>query len=406
MSSRATRCSVLLAASVAVAAGLIPLLAAPAQARPATDYEMPFPCAQSWTGTTRSSHSPSSKAIDWNRPDDDKDPVVAAAAGVVAKAVPDGRSGYGRYVMIDHAGGESTTYAHLSRVAVTTGQQVDQGMLIGEVGSTGNSTGPHLHFEERRGGDVVQPYFTGEKFGYGSTAVSRNCVDVPLAGNFLGGRKAEVLVFRRAARSTFQIPRSGKSPKVITLGVGTDQPVIGDWDGNGRLNAGVRTPATRTFWLVTPRGTKGVSLGVASDLPVAGDWDGDGVWDVGVHRPEDGVFYLRAADSTLTAIKLGDANDLPITGDWNGDGSTDLGVFDSATATFTVRAVDSGGVPRTAAVAFGRPGDLPVSGDWDANGMSDIGVWNPATAKFSLRMATTVITARPWTEQIRFGRRR
>ncbi|MEJ7831686.1 MAG: VCBS repeat domain-containing M23 family metallopeptidase [Nocardioides sp.] len=405
MSSRATRCSALLAAAIAASAGLIPLLAAPAQARPTTDYQMPFPCAQSWTGTTRDSHSPSSKAIDWNRPDDDLDPVVASAAGVVSKAVPDGRSGYGRYVVIDHTGGESTTYAHLARVAVTAGQYVDQGMLIGEVGTTGNSIGPHLHFEERRGGDVVTPWFAGQKFTYG-TNTSRNCVDVPLAGNFLGGPKAEVLVFRRAARSTFRVQRVGKSPQVVALGAGTDQPVIGDWDGDGRLNPGVRTPSTRTFSLVAPAGTTRIALGVASDVPVAGDWNGDGVWDIGLRRAVGGVFYLRAVDGTLTAVTLGDADDLPVTGDWNGDGATDLGVFDSATATFTLRAVDAGGVPRTAAVAFGRPGDLPVSGDWDANGTTDVGVWTPATATFSLRRAATVITARPGIEQVPFGRRR
>ena len=63
---------------------------------------MPFPCGQEWTGTTRDSHSPSSKAVDWNRADDLGDQVVAAAPGVVTTAVPNGTSGYGRTVRIEH----------------------------------------------------------------------------------------------------------------------------------------------------------------------------------------------------------------------------------------------------------------------------------------------------------------
>ena len=51
--------------------------------------------------------------------------------------------------MVDHGNGWSTLYAHLLSQWVTTGQSVDQGQIIGQVGSTGGSTGPHLHFEER-----------------------------------------------------------------------------------------------------------------------------------------------------------------------------------------------------------------------------------------------------------------
>ena len=132
-------CAAVVAASPAYAAPTIPT----------TAYEMPFPCGQTWTGTTRPSHSPSHWSVDWNRTDDIGDPVVAAAAGVVTKAVPNGTHGYGRYVELDHGNGESTIYGHLSTVVVGVGQTVDQGTLLGTVGETGNATGPHLHFEER-----------------------------------------------------------------------------------------------------------------------------------------------------------------------------------------------------------------------------------------------------------------
>ena len=66
-------------------------------------------------------------------------------------------SGYGNVVIIDHGGGFSTLYAHQSRMAVSQGQHVNQGDIIGFVGSTGHSTGPHLHFETRFGGTPRNP---------------------------------------------------------------------------------------------------------------------------------------------------------------------------------------------------------------------------------------------------------
>jgi murein DD-endopeptidase MepM/ murein hydrolase activator NlpD len=66
-------------------------------------------------------------------------------------------SGYGNRVMIDHGNGYVTLYGHMSRIDVTVGQTVNRGDRIGLEGSTGRSTGPHLHFEVRKGGATVNP---------------------------------------------------------------------------------------------------------------------------------------------------------------------------------------------------------------------------------------------------------
>jgi len=82
-------------------------------------------------------------------------PITAAKSGKVILAGASG--GYGNLVVIDHGGGLSTAYAHQSRIAVRVGQPVTQGGLIGYVGSTGFSTGPHLHFEVRVNGAARDP---------------------------------------------------------------------------------------------------------------------------------------------------------------------------------------------------------------------------------------------------------
>ena len=83
------------------------------------------------------------------------DPVRATANGKVASAGWAG--GYGRMVEIDHGNGLSTRYGHLSEIGVKVGDQIKIGQVIGEVGSTGRSTGPHLHYETRIDGEAVDP---------------------------------------------------------------------------------------------------------------------------------------------------------------------------------------------------------------------------------------------------------
>ncbi|MDG4762058.1 M23 family metallopeptidase [Micromonospora sp. WMMD710] len=77
-------------------------------------------------------------------------PIHAAAAGTVTQA-GDAADGYGNSVFIDHGNGYLTHYAHQSRIAVTVGQKVKAGQIIGYEGATGDATGPHLHFEVHQG---------------------------------------------------------------------------------------------------------------------------------------------------------------------------------------------------------------------------------------------------------------
>lgn len=86
-------------------------------------------------------------------------PIYAVNGGDVL--ISTSHYSYGNYVLINHGGGKSTLYAHCSKLAVREGQTVKKGDIIGYVGSTGNSTGPHLHFEIRINGVAVDPLLTG-----------------------------------------------------------------------------------------------------------------------------------------------------------------------------------------------------------------------------------------------------
>ncbi|MEP6570959.1 MAG: M23 family metallopeptidase [Acidobacteriota bacterium] len=83
------------------------------------------------------------------------DPVVAGASGTVTFAGV--QNGYGNLIVIDHGGALTTRYGHLSHIDVTQGQTVARGQFIGKVGSTGRSTGPHLHYEIRINDEPVDP---------------------------------------------------------------------------------------------------------------------------------------------------------------------------------------------------------------------------------------------------------
>ena len=85
------------------------------------------------------------------------DPIVATADGQVVTVDFD-ENGFGNYVIIRHKHGFYTRYGHMQSFKVRTGQRVQQGEVIGYIGNTGRSTGPHVHYEVHIGSDVVDPY--------------------------------------------------------------------------------------------------------------------------------------------------------------------------------------------------------------------------------------------------------
>jgi Peptidase family M23 len=383
-----------------VATGLalvIAMPAAPASASVDPDFQMPFGCGERWDGSTRPTHSPSSNAVDWNRDTHDLGHIVSATSpGVVASVTNLGTSSYGLYVVIDHGHGWSTLHAHLSKAFVVSGERVDQGQTIALLGTSGNSTGAHLHYEQRLNGVDQHAAFNGSSFTYNSWLTSRNCGDVPISGDWNGDRTTDVGVFRRHAdQAVFRRRLPSGSVDAVRMGLPTDTPVVGDWTGDGEADLGVWSAPTASFRLQTASGhVRKISFGDENDVPVVGDWNGDGRCDVGNYDPKSRKFSLRDAAGNVTTKVFGGASALPIAGDWNGDGRTDVGVYDPARTTFSL-AMPNGA---TKTVVYGTATSLPVVGDWNSDSISDLGVWDTATGVFSKRLTG----ARQLT--VRFGR--
>ncbi|NLI18373.1 MAG: M23 family metallopeptidase [Actinomycetales bacterium] len=180
-------------AIVAVALGLVGLPAHASGARP--DFLLPVPCGSTWRLSTYDSWTDPStgkvyyhkEAVDLNLAsgEDRGLRVLAAAGGTVTLA----NASTGA-VTIDHGAGWVTKYLHMSPVAVSQGQTVVPGQRIGNVGSVGVGTGPHLHYEMYQDGVMRRPVFDGETVQWNRTTGDREATHLYSSTNCLAGRDA------------------------------------------------------------------------------------------------------------------------------------------------------------------------------------------------------------------------
>lgn len=153
----------LIQATLLISLGAVGVAGGPTSAVAAvqdTDWQLPIPCGQRWTTASHSGHA-SRWMIDMVSAGGATagTPVLASAAGTVSQSFYS--SSGGEMIVIDHGEGWQTRYLHMSSRSVAAGDDVGQGDEIGIVGSTGQSTGAHLHFEQKLNGVVQQAHFDG-----------------------------------------------------------------------------------------------------------------------------------------------------------------------------------------------------------------------------------------------------
>ena len=204
----------------------------------------------------------------------------------------------------------------------------------------------------------------------------------------VAGAAQETSWWADRAPLTWLVPGAREVP--LTFGQGPDQPVVGDWDGDGRDTMGVFDPVGRRFSL-----RNGISAGPADlitppigpfgAVPLVGDWDGDGRDELGVYDSVQRRFSFTSLTGAQlrSSLVLGAAGDVPVVGDWNGDGTDDIGIFTSGTQTFSLRQQDGSVTERR----LGETHDAPVIGDWDGDRVDDLGMYNATTRMFALRAA-------------------
>lgn len=178
--TRTTIAALGLGAAAVITPAAAGLAGSGADAAPA--FKTPLPCNFTANANLRSGHSPAN-AIDYQTSGTNINgqPALASAAGTVSVVGNEGSTSYGRWIEIDHGDGYKTRYAHLSSQSVSKGQKVNAGTKIGVVGSTGGSTGPHLHYEQRKGSTVLRPTVDGRSFTSNGnfTVKSQNCGGTP-----------------------------------------------------------------------------------------------------------------------------------------------------------------------------------------------------------------------------------
>ena len=352
--------------------------------------------------------------------------MAASASGYVSYLAPLGQynGGYGNYVVVNHGAGWTSLYAHLRGYAVSQNQAVTRGDIVGFVGSTGNSTGNHLHFEQRRNGSPQPVRYSGGSVIAGRQYQSDNCANsTPPPHDDDSGDDG------------------GSSQLAQTIG--ERATATGDFDGDGFDDLAIGSPGENSgvadsgfVHLIYGSATglnarvgglrQGSGLGGADEAGdylgsalATGDFDGDGFADLAIGSPgensgvaDSGFVHLIFGSATGLNARpgglrqgsgLGGADEAGdylgsalATGDFDGDGFADLaigtpgensGVADSGFVhlifgSATGLNARSGGLRQGSGLgnadeAGDYLGAALASGDFDRDGFADLAIGSP-----------------------------
>lgn len=296
--------------AVLAAVLFVPQAASAAGDRPA--FQLPFECGQTWKANTYNGHKPNNNSVDLTlkgAPSSGQ-PILASADGRVTFAGWD--NGGGWMVNVAHENGWGTSYLHMiERPDVTVGQEVAQGAVLGHVGSTGDSSGPHLHYQQWAGspsntvGAVIDGMALSVWVGHGQELTSRNC-----GGSSVGtDADAPGLSFTPDGKSLFISARTRDGQIGVTNSSATRIAPwypVGGWMASGPATAW--TPSGSAFYTAA-QGTDGTvwvndwnaasgnsgwySIGGEATSAPAIAWSPDGKRLTVAARAADGTIRLR-----------------------------------------------------------------------------------------------------------------
>ncbi|MDT6983379.1 peptidoglycan DD-metalloendopeptidase family protein [Streptomyces lusitanus] len=391
-----------------LASSALLLPAQPASAAgPRPDFRAPWPC-----GEGRDYYHHSSEvynALDFNIAGsaDLGTPALASASGTVIDVVPmPNSSGYGNHVLVDHGGGWTTLVAHLDRITVSEGQYVRTGDELGKVGSTGKSSGPHLHYEQKADGRNQPIVIDGVALRYSTTAArhtSGNCGTPPamMAGSptdFTGDGVDDIVTFTQNAEADVYVAdstRDGFGEARVWhdfFAPGGEAPLSGDFNGDQKDDVVTFTKGAESDVYVAL--SQGNGFGPATvwhdhfapggEVPAVGDVNADGFDDVVTFTHDaDARVYVALSNgrdgfgvATVWHDFFAPPGEFPALGDVDGDGDDDLITFTQGSTADVYVALSNGkdgfGVGQLAHEHFAPAGELPRVGDVDGDKKDDI----------------------------------
>jgi len=183
---------------------------------------------------------------------------------------------------------------------------------------------------------------------------------------------------------------AGTDDRIEVMGASGDIPFIGDWNGDGTDELGLRRTNVFSRFFLDTDGDNRITgadrqffMGATTDIAIKGDWNGDGTDEVGLFRPSNNQFFLDmdndgAITGADTSFLMGAAGDIPLSGDWNGDGTDEIGLFRPSRGLFYLDINNSFSITLADAIFFmGGDSSTPLSGDWNGDGTDEVGVMNP-----------------------------
>lgn len=379
-------------------------------AGPRPDFRAPWPC-----GEQRQYYHHSSEvvnALDFNLAvgEDHGLPVLASASGTVIDVVPN-HAGYGNYVRVDHGGGWTSMVAHLSAFSVSRGQWVPVGAELGKVGTTGNSTGPHLHYEQEADGGNQPIVLDGVALRYSSAIsyhTSGNCGGSAMFGgsptDVTGDGRDDIVTFTmNQLADVYTAPSTGTgfagSVKAHDFfGLAGETPLTGDFTGDGRDDIVTFThgPLDDVYVAPSTGGAFGASakwhdrFALSGEIPAVGDVNGDGRDDIVTFtRGTLGDVWVGLSTGTSfgQGVKWHDwfapGGEFPALGDVNGDGRDDLITFTRGDTGDVYVALSTGegfGPGIKWHEWFSVGGEQPRVGDFNGDGRDDIATFTTNAA--------------------------
>jgi hypothetical protein len=220
--------------------------------------------------------------------------------------------------------------------------------------------------------------------------------DNPVPGDYDGDGKTDFSVFRKTTGYWYVNNSSnGATTELASFGQSDDEMAQADYDGDGRTDMAVFRPSTGWWYIKrsSDGGTTYQQFGLSTDKPAPADYDGDGKADIAVWRNSDRVFYvLRSSNAQLDQSEvLGQTSTtyLPVSADYDGDGKADFAIRHDAD--WTIKQ-SLGGLPQTInwqPVADSAL-DKSVQNDYDGDGKVDIAVWRPGNGVWYIRQSSHI----------------